>query len=370
MRTPLGGWRRSLSFFLALPVLAAACARDTPAIGDGYARAPVPVARDVAADVIDADPRMPVRIKLWELPEDLTVTREVAQAARFAADPNVLVVVGHAGSRASLLAAATYNELGVPHIVPTATAARLREAGQWTFALAPSNYEQARMLVSYAADTLHATRVSVLFVGDPYGTDLRDGIVTALAARALEPSALSLITGGECIDGDERAARALAAAHLQRAPSDVVVVVASGIPAYCLARMLVAMDSTVHILFSDSVEPSLVDIAAWSPAVRHRMHYVSLWTAGEGPLDSLFMQRITTRLGHRATPASAFEYDAFVLAATAIREGGATRDGVRRWLASLGNTRPPFEGVTGTIHFNGDRRHRMRMHSFARPESR
>jgi branched-chain amino acid transport system substrate-binding protein len=47
---------------------------------------------------------------------------------------------------------------------------------------------------------------------------------------------------------------------------------------------------------------------------------------------------------------AALAYDATMLIARAIEQGGATRDGVRAWLAAL-DDRTAFPGVTGPIRF-------------------
>jgi branched-chain amino acid transport system substrate-binding protein len=49
-------------------------------------------------------------------------------------------------------------------------------------------------------------------------------------------------------------------------------------------------------------------------------------------------------------------YDAVRLIAAAVAEGGASRSGVRKALARVGNEEPSFDGVVGRIAFdsNGD----------------
>ena len=44
-------------------------------------------------------------------------------------------------------------------------------------------------------------------------------------------------------------------------------------------------------------------------------------------------------------------YDAVMVAAEAIREGGPSRDAVAKYLSELGRSRPPYRGVTGPIAF-------------------
>ena len=59
--------------------------------------------------------------------------------------------------------------------------------------------------------------------------------------------------------------------------------------------------------------------------------------------------------GEEPEPQDAMVYDAVMLAATAIHQVGADPAAVSRYLATLGVTRPPYQGVTGMIDFRGSR---------------
>jgi hypothetical protein len=50
-------------------------------------------------------------------------------------------------------------------------------------------------------------------------------------------------------------------------------------------------------------------------------------------------------------------YDAFMLLGQAVREAGPDRAAIRRWLESLGGSRPAWRGITGPISFHEERRH-------------
>jgi ABC-type branched-subunit amino acid transport system substrate-binding protein len=44
-------------------------------------------------------------------------------------------------------------------------------------------------------------------------------------------------------------------------------------------------------------------------------------------------------------------YDAVMLVAQAIRTVGSNRAAIRRYLEELGRTRPPYQGITGSLAF-------------------
>jgi len=69
---------------------------------------------------------------------------------------------------------------------------------------------------------------------------------------------------------------------------------------------------------------------------------------------------------HRVTgrdpgPDDAMNHDALILMAHAVRAVGPDRAALRRYLESLGRSRPPYHGVTGDITFLPDRAPRLVM---------
>jgi branched-chain amino acid transport system substrate-binding protein len=88
------------------------------------------------------------------------------------------------------------------------------------------------------------------------------------------------------------------------------------------------------------------------------MYLVSFWHPSQpDPGSRGFVARFTTMVGRPPRHDDAMFYDAVMLMGTAIRSAGAERTAVRDYLASLGRTRPPYEGITGPIAFT-DEAHR------------
>ncbi len=349
---------------LTLGVMAA-CERATPLIGDGIARD----AEDTGRLLIEralAERGFTLHIADWteQRPHDLS--RDVNQALEFALNENVVVVVGHAGSRASLLAAKPYNEIGVPQLVPNATGGALWQAGPYTFPLAPSNAEQAEVLLSFAIDTLRADSVSLIYVGDTYGADLRDQVDSMQRNRNRALTTQTLVTGRECATGDSLAARALARAHLARAHSDVVIIATSRLSGNCLAAELLAVDATVRLLFSDSGDPE-ESASSWSDAQRARVWRLSLWLPDSSPQSRRLAALSDSITGRALRAEDAFHYDAYLVASTALASGVRSRRQMESWLRALGRSTPPVDGLTGPIHFNGRREHRMRVVALSEP---
>jgi branched-chain amino acid transport system substrate-binding protein len=305
-----------------------------------------------------------VRVTTWSVGGDpsTTIQLNTEQAALFADDPSVVAVVGHTGSRDALLGAPVYNARGVPHVVPNATSKLLADAGPWTFTLVPSDSVEGAFIADYAVDSLRAARISVLYIGDEYGIGLRDGLRAALRRRGLDLADAAMIPSDWCFA--EPAASIHAAvikASLRRARPEVVVVTTGSQGGWCVAERIHEENPETWIVFGDGMDGARVVPDLPLRIVRERIRGVEFWAPGPDSLNRAFVDRVQRAL-HRVPSASeALQQDAYMLLATAIRESGASRPAVRRWLESLGRTRAPWRGVTGPIAFNRPRSEILRM---------
>jgi ABC-type branched-subunit amino acid transport system substrate-binding protein len=65
-----------------------------------------------------------------------------------------------------------------------------------------------------------------------------------------------------------------------------------------------------------------------------------------------FQTRYREQTGEVASSEALLTYDAVSLVRAALSDGARTRGEVRKYLESLGSTRPAFEGITGRIEFD------------------
>jgi len=273
---------------------------------------------------------------------------DVGFAEAAIAVPGVVAVVGHPSSRASLLAAPIYGEAGVPFIVPTATSRRLRDAGPWTFQLAPDDEAEGAFIAGFALDSLRARGISIFYlVADEYGIGLRDGIARALAARGVAPADEVGIL--EDSDLERRVA-----ASLRRRTPDAVVIAARTPEAVKITLAIRQRLAGVPLILADGIEHD-----AFVRAVASRLgpvDAVAWWRSDNADSTSRsFVQRFERAAGRPPRPQEAMYYDALMVAAQAVHTVGSRRDAVRRYLSELGVSRPPYRGVTGPVSFARNR---------------
>lgn len=358
------GLARRIGLGLASATVCACAAQDRELhvghavpVGDG-ARVLV----DLARASLDSSAMPRLAIMQWEHVRTTEVGSETGQAERFASDPRVIAVVGHAGSKSTLLASPIYEAAGMPVIVPTATSGLMRDAREHLFPLSPPDDVEGAFLADYALDSLKATRVAMLYVSDAFGVGIHVGVRARMGDRRRSLTGDAALAGEECTQEERDAMPSIVRALVQRASPDVVIVALSTTQTVCAVRALVALDPKIRILAADAFDPSEVYRGTLKRAERDALRYVVAWEPGPDSVSLEFVRRARAMNGRDPTPGQALTHDAFMLVAQAVGEGHTSRAAIRRWLLSLGTPgHPPYVGVTGPIAFNEPRRTILRV---------
>lgn len=289
----------------------------------------------------------------WEAYGTTPLTAEVQRATLMAANPEIVVVVGPGGSREALQVAPVYGAAEMPVLIPTATSRLLAGAGPLTFRLAPDDSLQGEFIAAFADSGLRVRQLAIFYVPDEYGIGLAAGAATAATRRGLtvlERAPIRLTQ--DCLDGEGRAHYDGIVAQLaRRGTPDGVVMAARTVEAACLARALRARWPRVELLAGDGayLESGFFVRAG---AAAQNTYLVAFWHPDlPAPASRAFRDRFIARAGRVPRHGEAVFADAALLAAAAVREGGANRAAVAAYLHSLGRTRPAFEGITGAIAF-------------------
>lgn len=338
---------RAPTTFLAGMAALAACERPTSAAVIGYA-----FPRDgqraalVAAAALPADTTLgAIRIVGdWDS-GGTESTVEIARARRLIALPGIVGVVGHAGSRSTLITAPIYTEAGIPLVVPTATSGRLWEVGDWIFPMAPTDSIEAAFLGETAVDGLKASRIAVYFVNTAYGTGIRAELRRWLAGRGMAPvDEVPYVIGADL--------QTLVEASLQRGKPDLALLVGRRVEVAQMAALIFEHDPSIKLLAADGAYDQLAELIAAAGAAADSLYLTTFWVADTTvEVQREFIRRYRLETGREPAAFEAMRFDALMVLAQAIREVGPDRAAVRDWLHSLGGERPPYQGVTGDISF-------------------
>ncbi|MBX3175159.1 MAG: ABC transporter substrate-binding protein [Gemmatimonadaceae bacterium] len=353
-----------LNRLLGVPLLTVALgcgeAAGVPAVGFTYTFGPSPVDSVLQEEVDLAGGAGADSVRLLISPEGgfkvfaaAVLPAEVARAAWLVDNPEVLAVVGPGGSREALQVAPLYEAAGLADLVPTATSRALATAGHTTLPISPNDSVQGAFIAAFADSALRARRAAIIYVADEYGIGLAAGTAAEFHARGIEEVArVPLSTWRACTGVDGPAYYATIAQSLKRqGPLDVVVLASRTQEAVCAARALRQELPALHLLAGDGVYVDEAVIRNWGPATE-RLFLVAFWHPSQADSASqAFTARFRAATGLTPRHGDAVFRDAAVLAATAIREGGRSREAVLAYLRSLGVTREPFQGITGPIAF-------------------
>ncbi|MFO7608774.1 MAG: ABC transporter substrate-binding protein [Candidatus Krumholzibacteriia bacterium] len=281
-------------------------------------------------------------------PDGDSAEQEVRRAMRLLAVEGLVGVVGHAGSRGSLVTAPLYNEAEVVQLVPTGTHSSLAEAGPWTFRLAPDDDAIARRMAGFAAGALGARSVTVCHVADEYGTGLAEALLRECARRGLPV----LDTFAYTLQSD---AATLVAGSLRRGVPDVVLLVGRDLGAGRFMRAFGEAAPGRRFVGGDGIEfrPAFAEAAG---AGADSLYAVTFWHSSRpDSVSQAFVARYERLLGRTPGPVQAMRHDALVVLARAARETRGEPEAMRAWLQELGVARPAHRGVTGPISFAPDR---------------
>jgi branched-chain amino acid transport system substrate-binding protein len=295
-----------------------------------------------------------VRLVFGDDEGDQSKAIEVARQLRGNAE--VLAVVGHVNSAASLKAATMYNAENndsvpgdpVVQISPASSSPELTQAGDWTFRVCPTDLEFSPALARWAAANLGRRRAAVLYANDNYGQGVASTFTAAFSRD-----------GGTVVEADPYLPEvydspATLDPYLQRAMrrgADALVIggqAAEGLKIIAAARRL---GFTGPILGADGL--TSVKDSAIAEGV-----YVSSAFLPDRPTEKAqaFVRDYRTRFHELPDHRGAMTYDVIYLLKDAIEHGGASRAAIRDYVAGVGTRTSPFEGVSGEIKFdrNGD----------------
>lgn len=281
---------------------------------------------------------------------------EVALALRLSDLPGIVGVVGHSGSRASLLAAPIYNGKRLPQIIPTGTSRRLAGAGAWTFALAPNDSIEGEFLGRFVAGRLRAASTTVFYDIDEYGSGLRDGAVRALRQRGVRIlDEVPLPQSGDCLPGTatNRYAAIAEAALLQGRP-DVVLLAARTLQSACIMTAIQRTHPATIFVAGDGLDATDSVFRSRVGSAADALYVAAFWHPSRpDPRSRAFVARYVASFGRAPSHEEAMIHDALRALTAAVREAGPDPEAIGRYLRSLGRTRPALPGVTGPITFPG-----------------
>lgn len=282
------------------------------------------------------------------LPRDDGADKETAIsiAAELVKDANVVALAGPVNSGTTIAAAPIYNgESGsvsgrLPALATTATSPDVSKLGDWTYRVAGSDSANAVVLAEAARGM--APQVAVMYTNDDYGRGLaasfRDALVKG-GGRVAEYDPFS----------DDTPDFTPYLRRIQMRGVQMVFVAGLDSAAAMIIRQARGLGMQARFIGGDG----LVPLMGKGPVFEGTMVGL-LYHPAASERAQAFATAYRQAYGADPDPFAAAAYDAVKLLAAAARANGPTREGIQRYLHTLGQEggAPAFQGATGDIRFD------------------
>jgi branched-chain amino acid transport system substrate-binding protein len=289
----------------------------------------------------------------WKVVSEFNATEILKRAGVFAAEEDLIAVIGHSDSASTLSAASFYNQQKIPQIVTIATNPAITNIGDWTYRLCLSDAAQGPALAEYAVKDWNKRHVAVFYVNDDYGRGL---------AQLFEKRVNEL--GGEIVasvmhrnvlaDDDKEIIRAALKSLKQNKEPDLLIVLFQRIAAAEWVLQTIHEEHlTSSILGGDSLGP--LDFAKAKPALMEGVRVSQFFLPRSDDIyATAFVKNYRAFTGKEPDYGHAFAYDAVYLLREAALHGGSSREGVKSYLDKLIREKIQSAGVAGNYILGPD----------------
>jgi branched-chain amino acid transport system substrate-binding protein len=263
-------------------------------------------------------------------------------------DSDVSAVVGHLFSGMTLAASPVYNGGADPVVAisPSSSSPEVTDAGDYTFRVCPSDLAHGTTLAHWVRDRLHLAHGAVLYLNDEYGRGIRQTFVAEFTRLGGDLEAVYPYLGdrpevGPYLDRLARGNR-----------PEFIVVAGNRSEAEEIIRQARKRGLTMPVLGGDGLE-GIQEAGSLAEGVYLSSPYFP--SIPSAP-NRRFVQAFHRKYPDAGMPnqPAAGAYDAIYLLRDVIAKAGPDRAAVRRALAGVGSVSPPYDGVTGTIAFDGN----------------
>lgn len=288
-------------------------------------------------------------VRLREVSVSPLLAESVEEVRLFIATERPSVVVVFGTSRYALTLAPVLADAGIPHVLPTATSNALVGITPWTLVLTPSDQVEGEVLARFAVRSLGMRRPAIIYQSEDYGASIKDGLVQELAKQGVTDVFLIPL---HPLSDMSLVSRGAATVH----QPDGVIVAAYGNLARALAPFLDRdLPDVPRLGTSAALSMAGPGIGEEERRATRGFYGASPWLPElTDPHQASFQERFRRVVGAEPDGHAALFYDALEVAIVAIEANPRPR-AVRRYLTDLGLGRPPVPGLTGPIHFQGDR---------------
>jgi branched-chain amino acid transport system substrate-binding protein len=287
----------------------------------------------------------------WKVVNEFNATDILRRAHEFAAEKDLIAVIGHSDSTSTLSAASFYNQQGIPQIVTIATNPAITNIGNWTYRLCLSDAAQGPALAKYAVNDWGKRRIAVFYVNDDYGRGLAQLFEKEVRELGGEIVA-SVMHRNSLADDDKELIHSTLKSFKNKEPDLIVLFQRTPVAKWVLQIM---HDEHIgsNVLGGDSLAP--LDFAKGNPELMEGVRVSQFFQPrSDDAYATAFVKNYHAFTGRDPDYGSAFGYDAIYLLRDAALHGGSNRAGVKSYLDKLIREKTQGVGVAGNYILGPD----------------
>jgi branched-chain amino acid transport system substrate-binding protein len=268
----------------------------------------------------------------------LTPKDGIAAFNKLVTTAGVPVIIGSAASRVTLSIAPMAQERHVVLFSSISTADELKKAGDYIFRDVPTNSMQGKTAAAFVSSQLHAPNVAILYKNDDYGSNLAASFRADLGQMKIP------IVFDEGYDPIQRDFRSVLS-RLQSTKPAVVFFPGNYQDNALILKQAREGGLTVPFVGGDGAfSDELFKIAGDAS----ENCYVTMMGIPKSQVVDAFLAQFAKRYNSKEPNVFVYyAYDALMIVAEAIKQGGYTADGIKNALRTI-----DYNGLTGETHFD------------------
>ncbi|MBZ5554349.1 MAG: ABC transporter substrate-binding protein [Acidobacteriia bacterium] len=269
----------------------------------------------------------------------------------FADTKDLVAVIGHSDSAATLSSAAFYNHQGIPQIVTIASNPAITNVGSWTYRLCLSDTAQAPALAEYAVKDWGKKRIVVFYVSDDYGRGIAQ--LFEKRVRELGGEIVSSIPHRNVLQADDKELIRSVLFQLKNHGPELFVLFQRAEAALYTIRQIHEVQIPAEILGGDALS-TLASLKEPPPEIEGVRMSEFFYPRPEDKQTMKFIHDLQEFAHEDPDYGHAFAFDAVYLIRDAIQFGGYSREGVKSYLDRIIREHKLMKGVTGTYRLAAD----------------
>jgi len=264
-------------------------------------------------------------------------------AQKFASDDRILAVIGHWNSSCTLAARGIYEAAQIPVITDSVNKAITDGTTPHMFRISLTDTTQAQNLAQYAYNQLGKRKAAILFTANDFGTGLKEDFTDEFIKLGGEIVASETYFEGQSKDFSPQLTK------IKAQNPDVLFVAGYYVETALIAQQSKSLGLDIQIIGTEGISSDEL-VKLGGEAVEGIKFAAFFHPDIEFPGTKEFVEAFRAKYNKEPDNYSALAYDSAKLIIEGIKQNGATREGITKYL----NEVKDFPGVAGPISFENN----------------